>query len=323
MQFLNLKSVFIFIAIISLLPAFSHNKNPNTFILTLEDSTVSIYSKSRSNSAHSNFQILTDQSWEMRSHSKSAFQSVQIEEWEFYNPNQYPLEVKSHNTNPTSVQVIENGKSINWLGTETNFIVSLKNEPRFITVIKNYILFGIEHILIGFDHLLFVLGLLFIVKRKSILWTITAFTVAHNITLGLAVSGWLIHVSLGLSKIWVEAMIAGSILILSLEMRIGNKHSTQKAVGIAFTFGLLHGLGFAGVLQELGLPDTAFWHALVSFNIGVELGQLLFIAILVLLFQFIKKAVSFEKLTAVLSILVGGLAALWCIERTLLLANLI
>ncbi len=306
-----------------MLPGFSHNKNPNTFIVTLENSTVSIYSKSHSKSTFSNFEILTNQSWEMLSHSKSAFQSVQIEEWEFLNLNHYPIEVRGHNTNPTSVQIIENGNSVNWLETKKIFNVSLKNEPGFVTVIKNYILLGIEHILIGFDHLLFVLGLLFIVRRKSILWTITAFTVAHSITLGLAVSGWLIPVNLGLSAMWVEAMIAGSILVLALEMRKGIKHSTQKAVGIAFTFGLLHGLGFAGVLQELGLPDSAFWQALVSFNIGVELGQLLFIAILVLLFQLIKKAVSIEKLTVVLSILVGGLAALWCIERTLLLVNLI
>jgi hydrogenase/urease accessory protein HupE len=213
--------------------------------------------------------------------------------------------------------------TLSWLETQKTFDISLQNNVSIMGVMKNYTLLGIEHILIGFDHLLFILGLLFVVRRKSILWTITAFTIAHSITLGLAVSDWLIPVNIGISAIWVETMIAVSILILALEMRKETKHSTQKAVGIAFTFGLLHGLGFAGVLQELGLPDTAFWHALVSFNIGVELGQLLFIAILVLLFQFIKKAVSFEKLTAVLSILVGGLAALWCIERTLLLANLI
>ena len=155
------------------------------------------------------------------------------------------------------------------------------------------------------------------------MWTITGFTVAHSITLGLAVSGWLVPISLGLSAIWVEAMIAGSILILALEMRKGTKHSTPRAVTIAFVFGLLHGLGFAGVLQELGLPDSAFWQALISFNIGVELGQLFFIAILILLYQLIKKTVSIEKLSVAMSILVGGLAALWCIERTLLLANLI
>ena len=323
MRFIILKTALVFLATSIIVNVFAHNKNPNTLIVTIEDTCVSIYSKSFSRASYSNFEINPDRLWVLNKNQKSTFQTVQIEEWVFSSANENSIAIKSNNDNPTAVQLQKNGVNINWLETQKTFDISLQNNVSVIGVMKNYTLLGIEHILIGFDHLLFILGLLFVVRRKSILWTITAFTIAHSITLGLAVSGWLIPVNLGLSVIWVEAMIAGSILILALEMRKETKHSTQREVGIAFTFGLLHGIGFAGVLQELGLPDTAFWQALVSFNIGVELGQLLFIAILVILFQLIKKAVSFEKLTVVLSILVGGLAALWCIERTLLLANLI
>ena len=323
MRFIILKTALVFLATSIIANVFAHNKNPNTLIVSIEDTCVSIYSKSFSIASYSNFEINTDRLWVLNKNQKSTFQTVQIEKWIFLSPNENSIAIKSNNDNPTAVQLQKNGVNISWLETQKTFDISLQNNVSIMGVMKNYTLLGIEHILIGFDHLLFILGLLFVVRRKSILWTITAFTIAHSITLGLAVSDWLIPVNIGISAIWVETMIAVSILILALEMRKETKHSTQKAVGIAFTFGLLHGLGFAGVLQELGLPDTAFWHALVSFNIGVELGQLLFIAILVLLFQFIKKAVSFEKLTAVLSILVGGLAALWCIERTLLLANLI
>ena len=323
MRFIILKTALVFLATSIIANVFAHNKNPNTLIVSIEDTCVSIYSKSFSRASYSNFEINVDRLWVLNKNQKSTFQTVQIEKWVFLSPNENSIAIKSNNDNPTAVQLQKNGVNISWLETQKTFDISLQNNVSIMGVMKNYTLLGIEHILIGFDHLLFILGLLFVVRRKSILWTITAFTIAHSITLGLAVSDWLIPVNIGISAIWVETMIAVSILILALEMRKETKHSTQKAVGIAFTFGLLHGLGFAGVLQELGLPDTAFWHALVSFNIGVELGQLLFIAILVLLFQFIKKAVSFEKLTAVLSILVGGLAALWCIERTLLLANLI
>jgi hydrogenase/urease accessory protein HupE len=323
MRFIILKTALVFLATSIIANVFAHNKNPNTLIVSIEDTCVSIYSKSFSIASYSNFEINTDRLWVLNKNQKSTFQTVQIEKWIFLSPNENSIAIKSNNDNPTAVQLQKNGVNISWLETQKTFDISLQNNVSIMGVMKNYTLLGIEHILIGFDHLLFILGLLFVVRRKSILWTITAFTIAHSITLGLAVSDWLIPVNAGISAIWVETMIAVSILILALEMRKETKHSTQKAVGIAFTFGLLHGLGFAGVLQELGLPDTAFWQALVSFNIGVELGQLLFIAILVLLFQLIKKAVSFEKLTAVLSILVGGLAALWCIERTLLLANLI
>jgi len=323
MRFRNLKSAFVFIALSSMLSGFAHDKSPNTLVITIEGQTVSVYGKSFSTSTLSNFEIKTEASWMLEKNNTSTFQNQQIEEWFYTKTSDHPIEIESNNRRSTSIQLFRNGELVTWLVPKNHFKVDLQQEVNTTNVIQEYLLLGIEHILIGFDHLLFVLGLLFIVRAKSILWTITGFTVAHSITLGLAVSGWLVPISLGLSAIWVEAMIAGSILILALEMRKGTKHSTPRAVTIAFVFGLLHGLGFAGVLQELGLPDSAFWQALISFNIGIELGQLFFIAILILLYQLIKKTVSIEKLSVAMSILVGGLAALWCIERTLLLANLI
>ncbi|MDE0773030.1 MAG: HupE/UreJ family protein, partial [Salibacteraceae bacterium] len=227
MRFIILKTALVFLATSIIVNVFAHNKNPNTLIVTIEDTCVSIYSKSFSRASYSNFEINADRLWVLNKNQKSTFQTVQIEEWVFSSSNENSVAIKSNNDNPTAVQLQKNGVNINWLETQKTFDISLQNNVSVIGVMKNYTLLGIEHILIGFDHLLFILGLLFVVRRKSILWTITAFTIAHSITLGLAVSGWLIPVNLGLSAIWVEAMIAGSILILALEMRKETKHSTQ------------------------------------------------------------------------------------------------
>ena len=137
---------------------------------------------------------------------------------------------------------------------------------------------GIEHILLGFDHLLFVLALILIVRSlRVLLITITAFTIAHSITLALATLG-VVHVP----GPPVEAMIALSILLLACEIlrvRRGEESSTARWPWlVAFAFGLLHGFGFAGALTELGLPQGDIPLALFAFNVGVELGQLAFIA---------------------------------------------
>jgi hydrogenase/urease accessory protein HupE len=137
---------------------------------------------------------------------------------------------------------------------------------------------GIEHILLGFDHLLFVLALLLIVEgTRRLIATVTAFTVAHSLTLAAASLGWL-HVP----GPPVEAIIALSIVFVAAEIihvRRGQPSLTQRRPWVvAFTFGLLHGLGFARALAEVGLPPLAIPTALLFFNVGVELGQLLFIA---------------------------------------------
>ena len=136
---------------------------------------------------------------------------------------------------------------------------------------------GIEHILFGFDHLLFVLALILIVRSlRVLLWTITAFTFAHSITLSLATLG-MVHVP-GLP---VEASIALSILLLACEIvRLQRRQESLTARWpwlVAFAFGLLHGFGFACALIDIGLPRGDVPLALFAFNIGVEVGQIAFI----------------------------------------------
>ncbi len=137
-----------------------------------------------------------------------------------------------------------------------------------------YCVIGVEHILLGPDHLLFVLGLLLLVgSGRSLIAAITAFTIAHSVTLALAVFGLVT-----LKTAPMEACIALSIVMLAREtLTESNTLSKQFPWVVAFGFGLLHGLGFAGALSEVGLPEDRIPLALVSFNVGVELGQLLFV----------------------------------------------
>lgn len=145
-------------------------------------------------------------------------------------------------------------------------------------VARTYLGLGVEHILLGIDHLLFVLALVILVHGgRRLFWTITAFTAAHSLTLAAATLGW-VHVP----PPPVEASIALSIVFLASEIvhaRAGRPGLTYRQPWIvAFLFGLLHGLGFAGALSEVGLPANAIPVALALFNVGVEIGQLLFVA---------------------------------------------
>lgn len=185
-------------------------------------------------------------------------------------------------------------------------------------IVRTYTWLGITHILLGFDHLLFVFALLLIVKSmRRLLWTITAFTLAHSITMAGATLGF-IH----MPQQPVEAMIALSILFLAMEIL----HGKQGKVGltarypwlIAFIFGLLHGFGFAGALSEIGLPQQAITLALVFFNIGVELGQLMFVATVVLIalaLQQLKHPKVLQKVETAVVYTIGGLSSFWVFER--------
>jgi len=152
-------------------------------------------------------------------------------------------------------------------------------DPSPFGVLSGYGTLGVEHILFGWDHLLFVLGLVLLVgPGRALLWTITAFTLGHSVTLALA--------SLGLVRVPqapIEALIALSIYVLAIEVvRDGMGHRTvlkRAPWAVAAGFGLLHGLGFAGALAEVGLPQGEIPLALLSFNIGIELGQLAFVAL--------------------------------------------
>jgi hydrogenase/urease accessory protein HupE len=185
------------------------------------------------------------------------------------------------------------------------------------SVAGEYTRLGIEHILLGIDHLLFVLALLLITRGGwKLVKTVTAFTVAHSITLALAALGF-VHVP----QAPVEAVIALSIVFVATEIL----HSQQGREGItarmpwlvAFTFGLLHGFGFAGALSEIGLPQGQIPLALLFFNIGVELGQLVFVAAALSLIVLIRRIrFDFPGWAAhVPPYAIGSLAMFWVIQR--------
>ena len=171
---------------------------------------------------------------------------------------------------------------------------------------------GYEHILPeGLDHILFVLGLFFLSSRfKSLLWQVTAFTLAHSVTL--ALSSFQI---ISLSPAIVEPLIALSIVYVAVE----NLYTTELKPWrpfIVFGFGLIHGLGFAGVLAELGLPQQHFLTALVTFNIGVELGQLSVIGLAYLVVGWFRSYKWYRPyLSMPASCGIALIAGYWTIER--------
>lgn len=184
-----------------------------------------------------------------------------------------------------------------------------------------YLRLGVEHILGGIDHLLFVLALLLIVRGGAeILGTITAFTVAHSLTLAAATLG-VVHVP----GPPVEAAVALSIVFVAAEVVHGLRGRpglTARAPWVvAFGFGLLHGLGFAGALAEVGLPERAIPLALLAFNVGVELGQLAFVAAVlaasfVLVRARLRRRLPWPRALAYLpAYAIGAVATLWLIER--------
>lgn len=184
-------------------------------------------------------------------------------------------------------------------------------------VVKSYWLLGIEHILSGIDHLLFVLALMLLIPDiRSLVKAITAFTVAHSITLGLASLGF-VNMPSGPT----EAVIALSILFLAVEIirsREGETSLTERSPWIvAFLFGLFHGLGFAGALTDIGLPEHAIPLALLMFNVGVESGQLLFVVLVLCVLWGIRKLrVPLPTFGwKVTTYGIGILAAYWTVDR--------
>jgi hydrogenase/urease accessory protein HupE len=171
---------------------------------------------------------------------------------------------------------------------------------------------GIEHILSGFDHLLFVVGLLFLVGfERRLIVTITAFTAAHSLTLAISALGWLT-----LRPPAVEATIALSIMLVAGEaLRQRRTLARRWPALVAFGFGLIHGLGFAGALKEIGLPQSHLWIALQTFNVGVEIGQLMTVAAAWLLVRAVRRwPVTVPARRAALYS-IGSLAAYWSIGR--------
>ncbi len=201
--------------------------------------------------------------------------------------------------------------------SEPSFIVPEKESTA--QVAWTYLILGVEHILGGVDHLLFVLALLLLVKNKWLLLkTVTAFTIAHSITLASAALGFV-----QIPSAPVEAVIALSILFLASELAHGS-HGKERLTErypwvVAFTFGLLHGFGFAGALSTIGLPRNEIPLALLQFNIGVEIGQLMFVAAVLLVIKGMR-CIRFEWpvwARQAPAYFIGSVAAFWCIQRTI------
>ena len=180
-----------------------------------------------------------------------------------------------------------------------------------------YLELGIEHLVFGYDHVLFVLGLLLLItSARTLLITVTCFTAAHSITLALSVLGW---VQLGQGPI--EACIALSIVVLAYEALRSQPSLLRRSPWLAaFGFGLLHGFGFAGALRDIGLPTEDLWVALLSFNIGIELGQLLMIGLWMLVIKLISHtgaARAIPPLTTAVAYGIGGVAMFWTLQRAI------
>ena len=189
--------------------------------------------------------------------------------------------------------------------------------PSRLELAGTYLVLGVEHILLGIDHLLFVLALTMLVKgRRRLIGTITAFTLAHSLTLAAATLGFVT-----VPGAPVEAVIALSIVFVAAEIvhgQRGQEGLTARAPWIvALVFGLLHGFGFAGALHEVGLPDHAIPMALFLFNVGVEVGQLLFIAVVLGLLAVAHRLVENPPrwATSAPAYAIGGVAMFWTLQR--------
>lgn len=176
----------------------------------------------------------------------------------------------------------------------------------------NYIPVGFDHILPkGLDHILFVLGLFFLSTRlRPLIWQVSAFTLAHTVTLALGAMGWV-----NVPGSIVEPLIAASIVYVAVENIFTSGLSPWRPF-VIFGFGLLHGLGFASVLGEFGLPEGQFIPALIGFNVGVEFGQLTVIAIAFVLVGWFMKRDWYRRAIAIpASCVIAAVGAYWCIER--------
>ncbi len=191
-------------------------------------------------------------------------------------------------------------------------IIAPAAEPGILVTVGQFVVLGFEHILPrGLDHVLFVLGLFLLVGRISVLFLqVTAFTLAHSVTLALALYG-VVRVPAAL----VEPLIALSILFVAVD-NLRPRHLPRWRIAVVFGFGLVHGLGFAGALVDLGLPRTQFLRALVGFNFGVELGQLTIIALAFLVVGWWRSHRSYRRFVVVpASTCIALVAAFWFVER--------
>lgn len=185
----------------------------------------------------------------------------------------------------------------------------------YLVTINQYIKLGFTHVIpLGLDHILFILTLFFLnSKVKSVIIQCSVFTVAHSLSLGLAASGWVLP-----NSNYIEPLIAVSILYNAIE-NIVHKNVNPYRLAIIFVFGLIHGMGFATALKEIGIPKEQFFTCLFSFNLGVEFGQ---IVVVILAYFLIGKWLSNklwykERIVYPISSAIGCIALYWTIERIL------
>ncbi|MBV7265929.1 HupE/UreJ family protein [Erythrobacter ani] len=203
--------------------------------------------------------------------------------------------------------------------THAASVAVIASQPDSWAVARDYFVIGAEHILFGWDHLLFVIALVFLVRKGwAVVKAATAFTIAHSITLVATTFGYT-----GLPSRPVEALIALSIVFLAVEvmraLRKPDRRTWTRRVPwlVAFGFGLLHGFGFAGALAEIGLPQTEIASALIAFNLGVEAGQLLVIAALMVLLSAMRRLAPMAETPAirVATYGIGITGSFWLFER--------
>lgn len=176
----------------------------------------------------------------------------------------------------------------------------------------SYFWLGIQHLLSGLDHMLFVFGLLFLILGiKALIKTITAFTVAHSITLTLSVLGLV-----SLPQASTEAFIALTLIYLAFEVGDQKKYDSTPWL-LAFGFGLLHGFGFAGALTDIGISSDGLFYSLLFFNLGIEAGQLMIVPVFGVFVLLINNLSIKDIGYKYSSYLIGGLGSFWLIERVL------
>ena len=189
-------------------------------------------------------------------------------------------------------------------------------EGTFIQIVKDYFQLGYTHVLPrGFDHILFIVGIFLLNSNlKSVIIQCSVFTLAHSITLGLAASGYILP-----NPQIVEPLISLSIFFVAIENILHNKINAWRLI-VIFLFGLIHGMGFANAIKDIGLSKTHFFGSLLSFNIGVEFGQITIIiaAYFLIARWFGKKEWYYKRIVYPASGLIGCIAIYWTIERVLL-----
>ncbi len=217
----------------------------------------------------------------------------------------------------TKVLLVTLGASMLWLWGVMPALAHANIDFSKLTrtdVTMMYLELGFKHIIpLGLDHILFVLSIFFLNPNlKSILWQTTTFTIAHSITLALAMYGYITP-----PTYIIEPIIALSILFIAVENIITHELKPSR-IAIVFAFGLIHGMGFASALGELGLPPQQFMSALITFNVGVELGQIsvILLAWLLLGKWFANKPYYHQWIVTPISVIIALIAFYWTIERT-------